>query len=213
MPVSKSPPHAWYDTPNIHLSTFRDFGQLCRDKGLTLVDQRAAMAITNRTGRRGCGPTCSAKPRSSGSAARVTGVNRWRCRARQSALEDTATRASAQCRRARRHGPRSRSCHRPVPRPLAPRRAAASRHRPGRDARPATASIPVCHAKQQHRAIALRHAGRQGLQMAAAALAHRVRSSMAVMLAQGDLLDPDIGGCVRGRAEKSRRASRALCVS
>lgn len=40
MPVSKSLPHAWYDTPNIHLSTFRDFGQLCRDKGLTLVDQR-----------------------------------------------------------------------------------------------------------------------------------------------------------------------------
>ncbi|MHB0774653.1 methionine biosynthesis protein MetW [Halomonas sp. WWR20] len=39
MPVSKSLPHAWYDTPNIHLSTFRDFERLCRDKGLTITDQ------------------------------------------------------------------------------------------------------------------------------------------------------------------------------
>ena len=39
MPVSKSLPHAWYDTPNIHLSTFNDFERLCRDKGLTITDQ------------------------------------------------------------------------------------------------------------------------------------------------------------------------------
>ena len=39
MPVSKSLPHAWYDTPNIHLSTFNDFEQLCRDKGLIIVDR------------------------------------------------------------------------------------------------------------------------------------------------------------------------------
>ncbi|WP_183326873.1 methionine biosynthesis protein MetW [Halomonas cerina] len=39
MPVSKSLPHAWYDTPNIHLSTFNDFEHLCRDKGLMIVDR------------------------------------------------------------------------------------------------------------------------------------------------------------------------------
>ena len=39
MPVSKSLPHAWYDTPNIHLSTFNDFERLCRDKGLSIVDR------------------------------------------------------------------------------------------------------------------------------------------------------------------------------
>ncbi|GHE20934.1 methionine biosynthesis protein MetW [Halomonas urumqiensis] len=39
MPVSKSLPHAWYDTPNIHLSTFNDFERLCSDKGLIIVDR------------------------------------------------------------------------------------------------------------------------------------------------------------------------------
>lgn len=39
MPVSKSLPHAWYDTPNIHLSTFNDFEHLCRDKGLIITDR------------------------------------------------------------------------------------------------------------------------------------------------------------------------------
>ena len=39
MPVSKALPHAWYDTPNIHLSTFKDFEQLCRMRGYTIVDR------------------------------------------------------------------------------------------------------------------------------------------------------------------------------
>lgn len=39
MPVSKSLPYAWYDTPNIHLSTFNDFERLCRDKGLVISDR------------------------------------------------------------------------------------------------------------------------------------------------------------------------------
>ena len=39
MPVSKSLPHAWYDTPNIHLSTFNDFEHLCKEKGLVIVDR------------------------------------------------------------------------------------------------------------------------------------------------------------------------------
>lgn len=39
MPVSSSLPHAWYDTPNIHLSTFRDFAGLCESNGYTITDQ------------------------------------------------------------------------------------------------------------------------------------------------------------------------------
>jgi len=39
MPVSKSLPHDWYNTPNIHLSTFNDFEHLCRKKGLMIVDR------------------------------------------------------------------------------------------------------------------------------------------------------------------------------
>jgi len=39
MPVSKSLPHAWYDTPNIHLSTFADFERLCRAQDLKIIDR------------------------------------------------------------------------------------------------------------------------------------------------------------------------------
>ncbi|MDX5434787.1 MAG: methionine biosynthesis protein MetW [Halomonas sp.] len=48
MPVSKSLPHAWYDTPNIHLSTFNDFEHLCREKGLRITDR--AVGIGDREG-------------------------------------------------------------------------------------------------------------------------------------------------------------------
>ncbi|WP_110685821.1 methionine biosynthesis protein MetW [Salinicola aestuarinus] len=44
MPVSRSLPHAWYDTPNIHLSTFKDFAGLCRQKGVTIVDEAVGSA-------------------------------------------------------------------------------------------------------------------------------------------------------------------------
>ncbi len=45
MPVSKFMPYQWYDTPNIHFCTVRDFDVLCREKGIkvitrTVVDQR-----------------------------------------------------------------------------------------------------------------------------------------------------------------------------
>ena len=32
MPVSKTLPYTWYNSPNIHLCTFRDFESLCRRK-------------------------------------------------------------------------------------------------------------------------------------------------------------------------------------
>ena len=39
MPMSKTLPYNWYDTPNIHMCTFRDFEKLCREKGLRILDR------------------------------------------------------------------------------------------------------------------------------------------------------------------------------
>lgn len=39
MPMSKTLPYNWYDTPNIHLCTFGDFEQLCGEKGLRILDR------------------------------------------------------------------------------------------------------------------------------------------------------------------------------
>ncbi len=38
MPVSASLPFEWYDTPNIHLSTLKDFRELCRKDGIAIVE-------------------------------------------------------------------------------------------------------------------------------------------------------------------------------
>ncbi len=37
MPVSKSMPYSWYDTPNIHFCTVSDFEQLCADRGIKIL--------------------------------------------------------------------------------------------------------------------------------------------------------------------------------
>lgn len=42
MPVSKTLPHQWYDTPNIHLSTFKDFEDLCNKKGISILNKKVA---------------------------------------------------------------------------------------------------------------------------------------------------------------------------
>jgi homoserine O-acetyltransferase len=34
MPKTKRLPHTWYNTPNIHLCTVRDFFDLCREKNI-----------------------------------------------------------------------------------------------------------------------------------------------------------------------------------
>lgn len=39
MPVTRSLPYEWYDTPNIHLTTIRDFVRFCRTQRLTIVRQ------------------------------------------------------------------------------------------------------------------------------------------------------------------------------
>ena len=40
MPVSKTLPHSWYDTPNIHLCTVKDFEDLCAKMGTEILDER-----------------------------------------------------------------------------------------------------------------------------------------------------------------------------
>jgi methionine biosynthesis protein MetW len=40
MPVSKTLPHEWYETPNIHLCTIRDFVALCRDLDIVIESQK-----------------------------------------------------------------------------------------------------------------------------------------------------------------------------
>jgi methionine biosynthesis protein MetW len=49
MPVSKELPHKWYNTPNIHLCTIKDFEQLCDDLGFTIE----SFIAVNRNGRTG----------------------------------------------------------------------------------------------------------------------------------------------------------------
>ncbi len=41
MPVSKALPYMWYDTPNIHLCTFRDFEALCQANGIKIINRLA----------------------------------------------------------------------------------------------------------------------------------------------------------------------------
>ncbi|MCB0870888.1 MAG: methionine biosynthesis protein MetW [Solirubrobacterales bacterium] len=50
MPVTDSLPYQWFDTPNIHLCTIRDFESLARDLGLG-IDRRILIDATgNRVG-------------------------------------------------------------------------------------------------------------------------------------------------------------------
>ncbi len=44
MPVTRRLPHAWYDTPNIHLCTFDDFEQLVRERNLRIISRFVANA-------------------------------------------------------------------------------------------------------------------------------------------------------------------------
>ena len=39
MPVARHLPNHWYNTPNIHLCTFADFEELCREKDLEIIDR------------------------------------------------------------------------------------------------------------------------------------------------------------------------------
>lgn len=39
MPISRSLPYTWYNTPNIHLCTFKDFEKLCYKKNIHILDR------------------------------------------------------------------------------------------------------------------------------------------------------------------------------
>ncbi len=39
MPMAKHLPHSWYETPNIHLCTFKDFERLVTRKGLRIIER------------------------------------------------------------------------------------------------------------------------------------------------------------------------------
>lgn len=40
MPVTKSLTHTWYETPNIHLCTIKDFEKLCAKLGITILERK-----------------------------------------------------------------------------------------------------------------------------------------------------------------------------
>ena len=44
MPVSKTLPYQWFDTPNIHLCTVKDFEDLCVHLGAEILDERVINA-------------------------------------------------------------------------------------------------------------------------------------------------------------------------
>ena len=39
MPVTKNLNHQWYDTPNIHFFTYRDFETLCKKEGINILER------------------------------------------------------------------------------------------------------------------------------------------------------------------------------
>ena len=41
MPVSEALPYMWYNTPNIHLCTFRDFEALCAENDIRIINRLA----------------------------------------------------------------------------------------------------------------------------------------------------------------------------
>ena len=46
MPITKSLPHHWFDTPNYHLCTLRDFEDLCKQLDIQIL-RRAAVSHSN----------------------------------------------------------------------------------------------------------------------------------------------------------------------
>jgi methionine biosynthesis protein MetW len=50
MPVNRSLPYSWYDTPNIHFCTIRDFTELCRELHLKIEQAVALNGAGERLG-------------------------------------------------------------------------------------------------------------------------------------------------------------------
>lgn len=49
MPVARHLPHSWYETPNIHLCSIRDFEQLCAERGVRVLERLVVDADHRRS--------------------------------------------------------------------------------------------------------------------------------------------------------------------
>jgi methionine biosynthesis protein MetW len=47
VPITASLPYTWYDTPNLHFLSIRDFIHFCRDEEIT-IEKRVYLAKNNR---------------------------------------------------------------------------------------------------------------------------------------------------------------------
>ena len=63
MPVNPQLPNPWYDTPNIHLSTFHDFEELCRALSIKILDRDTRISQENGLGLEKFGPISLARLR------------------------------------------------------------------------------------------------------------------------------------------------------
>lgn len=57
MPMSEALPYNWFDTPNIHLCTFKDFEQLCHNKGIRILNRTVVDDQHNEHWRMGLWPS------------------------------------------------------------------------------------------------------------------------------------------------------------
>lgn len=49
MPVSDLLPYEWYDTPNIHFCTFKDFEVLCRERNIKVINREVVNEQSGQT--------------------------------------------------------------------------------------------------------------------------------------------------------------------
>ncbi len=61
MPVSKELPYQWWDTPNIHLCTVKDFRALCREEGLCVERELYLRSVDAPPPRRPVAPNLMAR--------------------------------------------------------------------------------------------------------------------------------------------------------
>ena len=61
MPVSRDLPYQWWDTPNIHLCTIRDFRKLCREEGLCIEQELYLTSVDEDPPARLVAPTLLAR--------------------------------------------------------------------------------------------------------------------------------------------------------
>ncbi|HEY9032785.1 MAG TPA: methionine biosynthesis protein MetW [Pseudomonadales bacterium] len=56
MPVSGFMPYYWYNTPNIHFCTVRDFDNLCRERQIRILNRAMTNSVGQLTGLTGIAP-------------------------------------------------------------------------------------------------------------------------------------------------------------